>query len=1093
MNSATSPKKKGALPDEGFYTGREKELEKLSALIAENKLLIVEGLSGIGKSSLVLHYAYQTHEEYDAVVWHEVQTGESLESLLVSFAAQLNEQGQEKLLDACTDPKANWPKRLNKFSESLRQNKNLIVIDAFNNCLDVDTRILDDYTAIINNLLDQVYSSRVVLTTKVRPRISPAYIGKYATYELLGMDVVEATPLFHKLCNDIGHEVSEIQSALACRAAGGHPFAIKILIALLHRGHSLDTLLAKMRPMVIESYGEFLLDFLYNQFNRGTRKFLEAFSVYRRPVPLTGIEALPVDSLLIDKILPYFLIELEPRGKRYFMHNIVREFSYAKLANNENKLRKYHKAAAEYYRSVMGDPHKQRDFTTVQRVVEAQYHYRQADDHQGIIATAAYLADELKPLVQRLRKEGKLELALSLYEEILAVDSEDAETHFYYASLLEKQGQALDEIEHHYKEALRLSRHVIDWHLRYILFLGKIKKYDEAKKAFETAIAACGHRAELYVGISSVLRKGGKSMEATPILNRGINHVPSDKNLASVYFEFGEMLRHMGKVEEAATILNQGLKYVSPCNDLKTIYVEYSSILKELGRTEEAAAVLEQGLKEIPLNKALRITYSKILRELGRAEEAATILKKGLERLPPSKGGELYHEYSSVLQELGRFEEAAELFEQGLHNLSKNEWTFLMYARATFLCKEKRYTEAYKLLDELTQFSPSFVKPFVIRACINWLQGDFELARDQFEKGLQIAPATAIYQFYAAFLIKNQEKDKALELFSKVRGVAADPSVLAELENLKPEDLWERTTHQLVEVEDDEASSELTPASSSDQTDFDSETLGNLENQIKPNREENNASMPSLPPHLVQRKADLDGNIAKAQQLLKEYEEAFFVEDDPKRRMKYKLEIERLKPAVADLNRDYRELLEIIAQHVPEPKLDSIETKLNMMDSKLNILLGSQSEIADKLEKLRNEILLGIETTAQDSVRVILEALQEEQIELTRLVLNGIEQDHVTKDEMFALLKTTQQVFEEFEKRNIDLPNPALVQSAEKIKEIVESPKLDVKHKLKAVIPIIPLFLKYELEIGLGSGVNLEAAWTKLVSKIKRLGNKENK
>ena len=50
--------------------------------------------------------------------------------------------------------------------------------------------------------------------------------------------------------------------------------------------------------------------------------------------------------------------------------------------------------------------------------------------------------------------------------------------------------------------------------------------------------------------------------------------------------------------------------------------------------------------------------------------------------------------------------------------------------------------------------------------------------------------------------------------------------------------------------------------------------------------------------------------------------------------------------------------------------------------------------------------------------------------------------------------------------------------------EVVDDPKIDVKHRLKVAVPIIPAILKYEGIIALESGVNLEKAWKWLKKKM---------
>lgn len=52
--------------------------------------------------------------------------------------------------------------------------------------------------------------------------------------------------------------------------------------------------------------------------------------------------------------------------------------------------------------------------------------------------------------------------------------------------------------------------------------------------------------------------------------------------------------------------------------------------------------------------------------------------------------------------------------------------------------------------------------------------------------------------------------------------------------------------------------------------------------------------------------------------------------------------------------------------------------------------------------------------------------------------------------------------------------------------EVVSAPGLDVKHKLKVTIPILPALVAYEGEMELGGGLNLEEAWKALCKWVRR-------
>jgi tetratricopeptide (TPR) repeat protein len=900
-----------SLPDEGYFTGRQGEFLRLKDFLTKNKLVVIEGLAGIGKTALALHYAYQAVADYQAIIWHEVQPGDTTESVLVSIAAQLSDRGHATLLDAVTDPKSNWSARTRTLIGVLRDLHILLILDSFSNCLDDTYHISAGFAPLMDQLLGQTYASRVLLTTKVKAQISPAHLGKYATYELDGLQAQETVPLFMKLGADVGHEATEEEASLVCQAAGGHPFAIKIIVGLLCQGYLLDTLLDQMRGRVVSDYGQFLLDLFYSRLTRGAKRLLEACSVYRRPVSLAAIERLPADPKLMDQLLPYFLLELESHARRYFMHTIVREYAYDKLARDEERRRQVHKAAGDYYASAMGDPLRERDFAAVQRVLEAQHHYRAAEDQAGMVATAAYLADELKPLVRRLYKEGKNDLASNLYRAILAMDEEDAEMHYYYGRLLEKQGSAPEDIERHYHEAVRLAPRVPERQMRYIVWLAKSRKYDEAHKAFNVAVKACGH-CDVYVPYAKALRAAGRQNEAAAALREGLKRVP-EQSLFQLYTEYSQVLRAQGKLDEAAAALREGLKRV-PLESLAHLYLEYSQVLRAqakldeaaaalreglkrvpptidlvlaysdilsaLGEFDEAAAILEQGLARAPQNPALSVAYSQVLRAQGKLDEAAAALREGLKRVPLESLAPLYQGYSQVLRAQGKLDEAAAALKEGLKRVPPEYNLFMLYteysqvlraqakldeaaaalreglkrvppeynlfmlymeysqvlraqgkldeaaaalqeglkrvphlgkvylmcAQASLLLDQGDLSGAAKLLDDAIEFAPGSSTPYAYRASLHWSQGELEVARARFEKGISSSPKSGalIYRFYSALLAQTGHPEEARQVLARERSLpATSPEIdhlMSELSAVRPEDIWMAIATEPVEA-----------------------------------------------------------------------------------------------------------------------------------------------------------------------------------------------------------------------------------------------------------------------------------------------------
>jgi hypothetical protein len=100
-------------------------------------------------------------------------------------------------------------------------------------------------------------------------------------------------------------------------------------------------------------------------------------------------------------------------------------------------------------------------------------------------------------------------------------------------------------------------------------------------------------------------------------------------------------------------------------------------------------------------------------------------------------------------------------------------------------------------------------------------------------------------------------------------------------------------------------------------------------------------------------------------------------------------------------------------------------------------------------------------------------------------VLGVIEAGRVPEREVQEALTIVQHALVEIRQQGVALSDPILVNEVERVSEVVDAPTLDVKHKLKITAPIIPLILAYEGEVELQSGLNLEAAWQRLVAKVR--------
>jgi hypothetical protein len=218
----------------------------------------------------------------------------------------------------------------------------------------------------------------------------------------------------------------------------------------------------------------------------------------------------------------------------------------------------------------------------------------------------------------------------------------------------------------------------------------------------------------------------------------------------------------------------------------------------------------------------------------------------------------------------------------------------------------------------------------------------------------------------------------------------------------------------------------------------------------------------------------LEDNIKQDLALLKKYEDALRYEDDPRRNTKYSREIEQLRESATRYQQEYDNLRVQITGE-PTPQMQDVAIQIEQINSKLNRLSAGQKAIYENINHLHQGLLYRYKVSEQHIISVITEQLNQAQIGTVSSVLEALEADKISEFETQQLLEGTQQMLAVLNQRNIILPGQ------QEVTEAIKTPELDTKHKLKITIPIIPLILDYEGEVELGTGLNLKAAWQKLV------------
>lgn len=114
-----------------FFVGREQELKKIDEALAENDIVFVSGIAGIGKSELIKQYVSAHKGEYDTVMYWTYEG--DFENMICNESAvsitnfsRLQEETDSQYCE----------RKLGKICELLQDSNNLVVIDNFNIFID---------------------------------------------------------------------------------------------------------------------------------------------------------------------------------------------------------------------------------------------------------------------------------------------------------------------------------------------------------------------------------------------------------------------------------------------------------------------------------------------------------------------------------------------------------------------------------------------------------------------------------------------------------------------------------------------------------------------------------------------------------------------------------------------------------------------------------------------------------------------------------------------------------------------------------------------------------------------------------------------
>ncbi len=235
-----------------------------------------------------------------------------------------------------------------------------------------------------------------------------------------------------------------------------------------------------------------------------------------------------------------------------------------------------------------------------------------------------------------------------------------------------------------------------------------------------------------------------------------------------------------------------------------------------------------------------------------------------------------------------------------------------------------------------------------------------------------------------------------------------------------------------------------------------------------------------------QRQADLEKHIQTDLQLLADYENKLRFEDDPRQKRRWESEIERQQAGLTKWRHELADLVGEVEQ--TDEKTSTEQTLLQELRQFQATITGKLDTVTNQLDSIESQltasqkaILLRIDEQHRQTVAVLVEKLDANQVELVDLLLDAHDQQQIAQWQGEQLLLLTQQALVDLHNLRQGQPEAAQWQA---VLDLLQK-ETGWQQKLKWTVPIIPGILEFESEASVDVLPALKQSWQNLVSRFR--------
>ena len=212
------------------FIGRKEELNTLHSWSQESdcRCIVVSGMVGCGKTTLVTQFARKVQNQFDYVIWFSLLQTPSLKTLLNNYLTLIDKEHFHQVKSESLELSF----LLSKFIDCLRKHKILLVIDGLQDVMQVSKTNTsyrenhEEYGQLLRSVISTNHQSLLIATSRIKPKLLEYYSkNQVKLLDLQGFNWGMTQKFFHSQSNT---RLKEATISFLSRVLQGNPQLIKI-------------------------------------------------------------------------------------------------------------------------------------------------------------------------------------------------------------------------------------------------------------------------------------------------------------------------------------------------------------------------------------------------------------------------------------------------------------------------------------------------------------------------------------------------------------------------------------------------------------------------------------------------------------------------------------------------------------------------------------------------------------------------------------------------------------------------------------------------------------------------------------------------